>query len=221
LEVVAKSFKTEINSHCHEVQIPVVNISKQMEDIKEEHVQNHSNTYPSKRNGKEGNGSILWLEKHVSVINRVLHKALGPAQWQEQRNQSGQQSLQAALAKAELATQSPEPYPDAWQTLAQTHLRLARGAGPAQRGQHIAQGLEAVQKVFALNPNHALGLATQAELLLLRSQSERDPSTKQQLAQAARQALQRALAHDTLLSYTYESLLDSARVLSAAAQNTK
>jgi serine/threonine-protein kinase len=143
------------------------------------------------------------------------------AQWQEQRNQSGQQSLQAALAKAELATQSPEPYPDAWQTLAQTHLRLARGAGPAQRGQHIAQGLEAVQKVFALNPNHALGLATQAELLLLRSQSERDPSTKQQLAQAARQALQRALAHDTLLSYAYESLLDSARVLSAAAQNTK
>ncbi len=103
------------------------------------------------------------------------------ADWQASQKQPNKEKekerLKAALTKAQLATQSPEPYPDAWQTLAETHLRLARGAAGPQRAQHIEQGLLAVQKLFALNPHHGQGLATQGELLLLRAQSESDRGT--------------------------------------------
>lgn len=47
-------------------------------------------------------------------------------------------SLAAALTKALLATQSAEPYPDAWQTLAEVQLRID-GHGDAVMS--VQQGL--------------------------------------------------------------------------------
>ena len=121
------------------------------------------------------------------------------ADWQASRNQRSAASLNAALTKALLATQSAEPYPDAWQTLAETYLRLARGAPPKLRAQLVAHGLLAVQKLFTINPNHALGLATQGKLLLLRAQSESAPLARESALRAAAKSLEQARKNDRLL----------------------
>jgi len=133
------------------------------------------------------------------------------ADWQASRNQPSRASLNAALLKAQLATKSPEPYPDAWQALAGTHLRLARSASPRIGALHVAQGLAAVQRLLAINPHHAVGLATQGELLVLRADSERDAAIRQQTARAALQAVQEALERDSFLSHTYAPVLQKAR----------
>ncbi len=143
------------------------------------------------------------------------------ADWQASRNLPSARSLNAALTKALLATQSPEPYPDAWQTLAATYLRLARGASPKQRALHIAKGLGATQRLFAMNPHHALGLATHGELLLLRADTESDLTTRQQTARVALQALQEALKRDSFLSHTYAPLLQAAQTNWGDAANDK
>lgn len=83
--------------------------------------------------------------------------------------------LHDALAKALLATSSPEPFPDAWYVLAETHYRLFRfGQEPRSvRDAHLDLGLSALDRLLAINPNHTLGLALQGALRLLRAQTER------------------------------------------------
>src|SRR5262249_35070673 len=122
------------------------------------------------------------------------------AEWVEQERlvkegKSPVAILESALAKAVLASRSPEPFPDAWYTVAETHLRLARlESSPRKaRNLHIDEGLSALEKAFAINPNHALGLATQGALQLLRAEEERDTAARRTAAQAAAQALERAL----------------------------
>jgi len=74
--------------------------------------------------------------------------------------------LRAALDKASSATQSLQHYPDAWWTLAETHLRLACAASdsPAPRKQHLREARAALEHLFSINPNHSLGWATEQEL---------------------------------------------------------
>jgi hypothetical protein len=124
-------------------------------------------------------------------------------------------SLEAALVKARLATQSPELFPDAWQTLAETELRLARLAAQSAAGreQHISDGLAALSKGFAINPNHALGLATQGALQLLRAQAAPTPPARQAAALLARQSLERAIARDPFLRHDFAPLLAQAPAL--------
>lgn len=123
--------------------------------------------------------------------------------------------LQAAFAKARLATQSPEQHPDAWQTLAETHLRLARTAArrPSVREQQVTQGLAALERAFAINPNHALGLATQGALHLLMATQTREPRARSDAATRAVASLQHAIERAPYLRHRYEPLLTQARAL--------
>ena len=135
--------------------------------------------------------------------------------WLAVQNKPSAPILQAALAKARLATESPEVYPDAWQTLAGAHLRLARNnPTPLKvRDQHVADGLAAAATALSINPNHALGLATQGALQLVRAQAESNPLARRSAARAAAKALEQALQHDPLLSYSYAPVLNAAKAL--------
>jgi hypothetical protein len=102
--------------------------------------------------------------------------------------------------------------------LAQSHSRLARlsgvsGVSAAAGEQYIAAGLVAIDKVFAINPNHAAGRATQGELLLRRAELATEPARRQAVAQAATAALEKALAVDSLLADRYSALLVQAQSL--------
>ena len=139
------------------------------------------------------------------------------ADWRTQQKKPFISLLTEALAKAKLATQSPETYPDAWQVLAETNRRLAltEAALPAAQEQHLAAGIAAVEKVFAINPNHALGWATKGALELDRAHSLKVPAARRAAAQSAVTALERALQNDPFLAYDYAPLLAQAQKLSA------
>ena len=126
--------------------------------------------------------------------------------------------LKRALKRAIEATKIPETYPDAWQVLAETYLRLAQAAGiqPQARDQYVTAGVTAVQKVFAINPRHALGLATLGELEVLRAHSQADPEARHKSAQAAVTALAQALASDPFLSPSRSALLAQAKAMTTA-----
>jgi hypothetical protein len=121
--------------------------------------------------------------------------------------------LETARAKAELATKSPEPYPDAWSTLAESHLRLAqqKGKPPGARSAQINAGLAALDKLSVINPNHAQGLAVRGALLLLQAEIEPDSSKRSTIREEAGQAIKRGLALDPLLTPAYAPLLQAAR----------
>lgn len=137
------------------------------------------------------------------------------ADWLLAQGRPAAARLQDALAKALLATSSPEPFAEAWYVLAATHLRLARLAQdkPAVREAHLAQGLSAIERLLVSSPNHALGLATQGALYLVRAQAERTPALRQAAARSAVERLQAALARSPFLSASYQPLLQSARAL--------
>ncbi len=135
--------------------------------------------------------------------------------WRTSRGQQGTSTLEGALAKAVLATQSPEANPDAWQTLAETYLRLARAGQnhPQMRDAYLEKGLSAAQKIYEINPNHALGRATEGALRLLVAQSAQDPTVRQQVARKSVQLLELAIKLDPFLSTSYEPLTQAARQL--------
>jgi serine/threonine-protein kinase len=138
------------------------------------------------------------------------------SEWLAQKNQPIAPALQRALQRAVAATQSKEQTADAWQVLAEAHLRLLPGVTqPAERSRHVAAGLLAIQKTFAINPNHALGLATQGALLLARAQSERDMHTQQSTVREALAALEKAIQSDPLVENQYTPALETARKLVA------
>ena len=162
------------------------------------------------------------LDSPEALAGQVLLEFDGPfrpwLQWSEWLASQGKPiaaSLATALAKALLATQSAEPYPSAWQTLAEVHLRIARAQQnqKAARDEHIAAGLAAATQVFISNPNHALGLATQGALYLLRAQTAQNPPARQLAAQAAAKSLRRALNSDPFLWHDYVPLVAEAGAL--------
>jgi predicted Ser/Thr protein kinase len=136
------------------------------------------------------------------------------ADWQAAQHLPFAETLTAALAKARVAAESPEISPDAWQTLAETQLRIAQSTQSAKaRTVHITDGLAALQKLFSINPNHALGLITQGQLLLLRAQGEQAPSLKRQLAADAAASIERALQRDPFLRPAFSAELAAAQAL--------
>jgi serine/threonine-protein kinase len=152
--------------------------------------------------------------KDVTCLALAARAGWVESEWLAQRGQPALPPLQRALQRAIEATQSPQTLADAWQILAETYLRLSRsGEPPAEMKAHIAQGLLAVQKVFALNPNHAQGMAIQGALLLGRSKQESDLTMRQSSAQEAVQVLLQALRRDPLLEHELLSNLEAARAL--------
>ena len=138
--------------------------------------------------------------------------------WLGRQGRSATASTELALTKALLATKSPERYPDAWWSLAETHLRLARTSQVQAKvhDAHITAGLLAVDRIFAINANHALGRATQGALLLSRAQIDSGSSSAKLTAQSALQALEYALQLDPMLTHEYGPLVGSARKLASA-----
>ena len=136
------------------------------------------------------------------------------ADWQAAQHLPFAETLTAALAKARVAAESPEISPDAWQTLAETQLRIAQStqAGKA-RTLHINDGLAALQKLFSINPNHALGLITQGQLLLLRAQGEQVAAQRYQSIKDAAAALERAFTNDPFVRPMFLPILESAKAL--------
>jgi hypothetical protein len=76
-------------------------------------------------------------------------------------------ALEDARIKAQQATESPEKYPDAWQTLAETHVRLAQAKPLPARAPHLAQARAALDRAFAINKHHAAAQATEQRLARL------------------------------------------------------
>ncbi len=125
--------------------------------------------------------------------------------------------LEAAQNKAKRATQSANisAYPDAWQVLAESHLRLAQRAEKQAnlRVQHLNQGFAALKKLFAINPSHALGLATEGALNLELAQTTDDMALCRSAAQLAVGALEHGIQNDTFLTHRYAPLLETAHLL--------
>ena len=123
--------------------------------------------------------------------------------------------LDTALSKALRATESPETYPDAWRTLADSFLRMARAeqSQPKVRARYLSAGLVAAGRVLAINPNHAQGLAMQGALQLVRAQDELDPSARTSTARLAARSLAEALIGDPFLTHSYSPLLITANAL--------
>ena len=136
------------------------------------------------------------------------------ADWLASQKLSAVTKLEAALVKARWATESQEVSPEAWQALAEAHLRLAPAAVTAtQRAQQVQDGVAAAQKLFAINPTHALGLTTYASLLLLRADAEVDRQLRQQTIQSAARALVQALQRDPFLQRAIAPLQERTRTL--------
>lgn len=140
------------------------------------------------------------------------------ADWLALQGQSPAPALQRALQEATAVTRSPASYPDKWQVLAQTHLRLAQAelSRPTVRADQVAAGLTAVDKIFQINPNHALGLATRGALLLQLARSGTDRAARLAAAHEAITSLEQAVRIDPFLSSDYAPVLDKAKSLAAA-----
>ncbi len=132
----------------------------------------------------------------------LQHKAVVPA-------------LKSAVSKAEEAVKSPESYPEAWQVLGESELRLARAEGNAgvARIEAVRKGIEAVERGLGINPNHALGLVTKAELEEELSGNSQGVEGTKGSAEAAVEALEHAVRSDPLLTEAVAPKLARARAL--------
>ncbi len=111
-------------------------------------------------------------------------------------------TLKEAQRKAEEATQSPEKTPEAWQVLAETHLRLARVDGVLLKDQesHISQGLASVDRAMAINANHVPSRLTQGDLHLLRAQAQKPQESRRAAGLQAMQSYEQAMKLDPFLA---------------------
>ena len=81
------------------------------------------------------------------------------------------------------------------------------------RDVYLEKGLSAGQKIYGINPNHALGRATEGALRLLVAQSAQDPIVRQQTARKSVQLLELAIKLDPFLITSYAPPLQAARQL--------
>lgn len=134
---------------------------------------------------------------------------------------SGKNPLPAlgdARNKAADATQSPEPFPDAWFALAESHRRLFElpSLSDKERSAHADAVNNAVDKCLAINPHHPLCLNTSGLLAL--AQAKRSPAAPNAKALAARAALllESATKADSLLLARFGQTLTEAQTLARA-----
>jgi tetratricopeptide (TPR) repeat protein len=139
-------------------------------------------------------------------------------EWREVQGQSPVEELKRARRKAEEATRSPETYPDAWQVLAETQLRMAKAKGvkEGERVKALEAGLSAVEKIFGINPNHGMGRGTQGRLVLMRAKREKEEEARRKGGKEAAEWMEKAVEADPLLRKGLEAELREARALAAA-----
>jgi hypothetical protein len=155
--------------------------------------------------------------KDMMCQTLATKKAWAEGEWLELRHKKSTAVLKDALTSAQETAKSPETYPDAWQVLGETELRVARAQKrPKQREPHIAAGLEAVGKALAINPRLALGRMTEGELYMLRAETTGKREARREAAQSAVSMLDRMLKDDPALKTAYAPLLTKAQALSRA-----
>lgn len=134
--------------------------------------------------------------------------------WLAQKKKPSLAALEGALKNARLATQNTAASPDAWQCLAEAHLRMLQAPQLQQeRASHVAEGLAAIEKAFRINLNHARGWATSGALHLARAESETLPTMRHAAAQSAVGSLERSLRLAPQLAPSQAPLLEKARKL--------
>jgi tRNA A-37 threonylcarbamoyl transferase component Bud32/tetratricopeptide (TPR) repeat protein len=140
------------------------------------------------------------------------------ADWERKQGRPWQGAMKEAVKKAKEATSSPEPYPDGWWTLAESHLRLLeeKGLSEVERAEHVAGVKEAVSKCQGINPNHALCHATQGMLKLWEAKRQAVVEERGKRAMEGVKSLEAALKSDPLLLSRYGSALTEAQNLARA-----
>ena len=155
--------------------------------------------------------------KNMMCRTLAIKKGWIQSEWLELSHKKSITVLTEALQSAVEVVQSPELYPDAWQAVAETELRLARTQKrPAQREPHIEAGLAAVAKALAINSRLTLGLVTEGELYLLRAETATSPEARQSAAQSAAQAFDSMFKNDPGLMPAYAPLRAKAQALVSA-----
>lgn len=132
--------------------------------------------------------------------------------------QKGSAAAAAALAKAIKSSEAAAALDESdlsapTNVILGLSLLIKEVSTDAVREAHLAQGLSAIERLLAISPSHALGLATQGALYLVRAQAERTPALRQAAARSAVERLQAALVRSPFLSASYLPLLQSARAL--------
>lgn len=167
----------------------------------------------------------------LTEVDRALKKCFAQAdkdamcrtiaaqtEWIKSELQSGAKrigTLKEAQRKAEVATQSPEKTPDAWQVLAEAHLRQARLQGGLLKEQsaHIEEGLASVNKALAINPNHVASRVTQGDLHVLSATLLRNSEERSAAGQRAVQSYEQVVKTDPYRAAVLNARLTDARVL--------
>ncbi len=134
---------------------------------------------------------------------------------------SGKNPLPAlgdARNKAADATQSPEPFPDAWFALAESHRRLfdLPALSEKERAAHADAVNNAVDKCLAINPHHPLCLNTSGLLALAQAKRAPAPADAKSLAARAAHLLESATKADSLLLARFGQTLTEAQTLARA-----
>ena len=155
--------------------------------------------------------------KNMMCRTLAIKKEWIQSEWLELSHKKSVAVLTAALQSAMEVAQSPELYPDAWQAVAETELRLARTQKrPAQREPHIEAGLGAVAKALAINSRLTLGRVTEGELYLLRAETATSVEARHAAAQSAVLALDSMFKNDPGLMQAYAPLRAKAQALVSA-----
>lgn len=104
-------------------------------------------------------------------------------------------------------------FPEAHALVAQSHALAAEWlmAGKESPEDEIKAGITMADRALAVNPKHAVALATRGQLWLLRAQSAKDADTRAQAAKNAVQAFEQALQANPLLERRYGRGLKEAR----------
>jgi hypothetical protein len=141
------------------------------------------------------------------------------SEWAALQNRPVEPPLLRALGLAKEVTEHAPSDADGWQVLAETQLRLGSSPGTraAARDAQWALAQASLDKVFAANPNHALGHAMRGALELYRAQALRDPTGCRIAAQSAVRELELAFKHDPFLRPTYSALVAQAQGLACDA----
>lgn len=157
------------------------------------------------------------LENQPDDATCLAHAALADwvaSDWNAQNKRPMLPSLKRALERALTASKRPERIVAPQLILAETYLRLANAGGSlAEQQQYIASGLQAVQDLLAIYPDHPEGLATKGALLVLLAKDKRDPKVNRATLRDALGALESAAARDALLPRKYVDTLQAVRTV--------
>jgi tRNA A-37 threonylcarbamoyl transferase component Bud32 len=123
-------------------------------------------------------------------------------------------ALKEGLRQATAATEHSIVYPEAWQTLAESNLRLAQASKPRSKAAegYLQAASAALAKQFSMNPHLPLGHLTAGELHLYRAEQSRGRAQQEAVTEALR-SFALAAQNDKLLARRVARLQSRAKEL--------